>query len=161
MPDAFAPVPLQEVRIPCGAARLYGDLALPPDFAGLVLFAHGSGSGRHSARNRLVARYLQQAGIATLLFDLLTAQEEQVDVHTREFRFNIPLLTRRMEDAVAWVRQRCHAAITASQCPTTARVNTSNCAGIQSAALANRRADSRLASSSGKFSSRPNRCARR
>ena len=106
MPHASAPVPLQEVRIPCGPARLYGDLALPPDFLGLVLFAHGSGSGRHSARNRLVARYLQQAGIATLLFDLLTAEEEQVDVHTREFRFNIPLLTRRMEDAVAWVRQR-------------------------------------------------------
>ncbi|MDB5871338.1 MAG: hydrolase [Ramlibacter sp.] len=94
---------LREVRIPSGEAWLYGDLALPPGFPGLVLFAHGSGSGRHSARNRQVAGRLQQAGIATLLFDLLTAREEQVDVHTREHRFDIPLLTRRMQDATAWV----------------------------------------------------------
>jgi len=92
----------REVRIPSGDARLYGDLCLPPKFAGVVLFAHGSGSGRHSARNRQVAQRLQQDGIATLLFDLLTAQEEQVDVHTREHRFDIPLLTRRMQDATAW-----------------------------------------------------------
>ena len=62
----------REVRISAGDAWLYGDLVLPPGFAGLVLFAHGSGSGRHSARNRQVAQRLQQAGIATLLFDLLT-----------------------------------------------------------------------------------------
>lgn len=93
----------REVRIPCGKAWLYGDLALPPEFAGLVLFAHGSGSGRHSARNRQVARFLQEAGIATLLFDLLTQQEEQVDLHTRQHRFDIPLLTGRMQDATAWV----------------------------------------------------------
>ena len=93
----------REVRIPSGDAWLYGDLSLPPKFAGIVLFAHGSGSGRHSARNRQVAQRLQQAGIATLLFDLLTAQEEQVDLHTREHRFDIPLLTRRMQDATAWV----------------------------------------------------------
>jgi dienelactone hydrolase len=92
----------REVRIPSGDARLYGDLSLPPTFAGVVLFAHGSGSGRHSARNRQVAQRLQQAGIATLLFDLLTAQEEQVDLHTREHRFDIPLLTRRMQDATTW-----------------------------------------------------------
>jgi putative phosphoribosyl transferase len=92
----------REVRIPSGDARLYGDLCLPPRFAGIVLFAHGSGSGRHSARNRQVAHRLQQDGIATLLFDLLTAQEEQVDLHTREHRFDIPLLTRRMQDATAW-----------------------------------------------------------
>jgi putative phosphoribosyl transferase len=92
----------REVRIPSGDAWLYGDLALPPRFAGIVLFAHGSGSGRHSARNRQVAQRLQQAGIATLLFDLLTASEEQVDMHTREHRFDIPLLTRRMQDATAW-----------------------------------------------------------
>jgi len=92
----------REVRIPSGEARLYGDLALPSGFAGLVLFAHGSGSGRHSARNRQVAQHLQQAGIATLLFDLLTALEERVDLHTREHRFDIPLLTRRMQDATAW-----------------------------------------------------------
>lgn len=93
---------MREVRIPCGKARLYGDLALPPEFSALVLFAHGSGSGRHSARNRQVAQHLQHAGIATLLFDLLTPQEEQVDLHTRQHRFDIPLLTGRMQDATAW-----------------------------------------------------------
>jgi putative phosphoribosyl transferase len=92
----------REVRIPSGDVWLYGDLTLPPDFSGLVLFAHGSGSGRHSARNRQVAHRLQQAGIATLLFDLLTAQEEQVDVQTREHRFDIALLTRRLQDATTW-----------------------------------------------------------
>ena len=92
----------REVRIPVGGAFLYGDLVLPPGFHGLVLFAHGSGSGRHSARNRQVAQHLQHAGIATLLFDLLTAQEEQTDLHTREHRFDIPLLTRRMQDVTVW-----------------------------------------------------------
>jgi dienelactone hydrolase len=93
----------REIRIPVGSAWLYGDLTLPGGFGGLVLFAHGSGSGRHSARNRMVAARLQQAGIATLLFDLLTVEEEQVDLQTREHRFDIPLLTRRMEDATSWV----------------------------------------------------------
>src|SRR5450756_3108350 len=74
----------REVRIPVGDLWLYGDLVMPSGFQGLVLFAHGSGSGRHSARNRQVAQHLQHAGIATLLFDLLTAQEEQIDLHTRE-----------------------------------------------------------------------------
>jgi len=92
----------REVRIPSGDVSLYGDLVLPSGFTGLVLFAHGSGSGRHSARNRQVAQRLQQAGIATLLFDLLTAQEEQVDLHTREHRFNIALLTQRMQDVTTW-----------------------------------------------------------
>ena len=91
-----------EVRLPSGDAWLYGDLALPEAFAGLVLFAHGSGSGRHSARNRQVAQRLQQRGIATLLFDLLTVEEEHVDLQTREHRFDIPLLTRRMQDATLW-----------------------------------------------------------
>ena len=96
----------REVRIPAGEAWLYGDLTVPSGFAGLVLFAHGSGSGRHSARNRQVAARLQRSGIATLLFDLLTAEEEQVDLHTREHRFDIPLLTRRMQDATAWVGEQ-------------------------------------------------------
>lgn len=100
-PSTQAPV-TREVRIACGDVWLYGDLTLPAAFRGLVLFAHGSGSGRHSARNRQVAQRLQQAGIATLLFDLLTAQEEQVDMRTREHRFDIALLTRRMQDATAW-----------------------------------------------------------
>ena len=95
---------LQEVRIPAGAAWLYGDLGLPPQPAGLVLFAHGSGSGRHSARNRRVAQRLHQAGVATLLFDLLTAAEEQHDLRTREHRFDIPLLTGRMQEATAWAQ---------------------------------------------------------
>ena len=93
----------REVRIPAGDARLYGDLSVPRDSRGVVLFAHGSGSGRHSARNRQVAATLQRAGIATLLFDLLTAEEERVDLHTREHRFDIPLLTRRMQDSTNWV----------------------------------------------------------
>jgi len=98
------PTTLQEVRIPAGPAWLYGDLGLPPDATGLVLFAHGSGSGRHSARNRQVARRLEQAGFGTLLLDLLTVDEERVDARTREHRFDIALLTRRMETAVAWAR---------------------------------------------------------
>lgn len=105
--QSSAPAPAaREVRIPSGDAWLYGDLVLPPAFKGLVLFAHGSGSGRHSARNRQVAQRLQQSGIGTLLFDLLTPQEEQVDLHTREHRFDIPLLTRRMQDATTWVASR-------------------------------------------------------
>ena len=101
MTDSNQPT-LREVRIPSADARLYGDLVLPQQFRGIVLFAHGSGSGRHSARNRQVARSLQQAGIATLLFDLLTVEEEQVDVRTREHRFDIALLTRRIQDATEW-----------------------------------------------------------
>jgi putative phosphoribosyl transferase len=100
--NTATPSTAREVRISAGDAWLYGDLMTPPGFAGLVLFAHGSGSGRHSARNRQVAQHLQQAGIATLLFDLLTVQEEQVDLQTREHRFDIPLLTRRMQDATEW-----------------------------------------------------------
>jgi alpha-beta hydrolase superfamily lysophospholipase len=94
----------REVRIPASAEWLLGDLVVPADASGLVLFAHGSGSGRHSSRNRQVAKHLQDAGIATLLFDLLTADEEQRDIHTREHRFDISLLTGRMQDATAWVK---------------------------------------------------------
>ena len=100
-------IPLQvpaalEVRIPCGDNWLYGDMTVPDGAIGLVLFVHSSGSGRHSARNRQVAERLQQAGIATLLFDVLTAQEEQIDVHTREYGFDIALLTGRLQDATLW-----------------------------------------------------------
>ena len=96
----------REVRLPAGDAWLYGDLALPASFSALILFAHGSGSGRHSARNRRVAQRLQQCGFATLLFDLLTTQEEQVDLQTREHRFDIPVLTQRMQDATSWAASR-------------------------------------------------------
>lgn len=99
---ALAPAS-REVRIPCAGAWLYGDLVVPTGAQGVVLFAHGSGSGRHSARNRQVAQALQHAGIATLLFDLLTVEEEQVDIHTREHRFDIALLTGRMQQATEWV----------------------------------------------------------
>ena len=102
MPSVNATPVSREVRISVGDIWLYGDLVTPPGFQGLVLFAHGSGSGRHSARNRQVAQHLQHVGIATLLFDLLTAQEEQTDLNTREHRFDISLLTRRMQDATAW-----------------------------------------------------------
>ena len=103
-----------EVRIPVGDIWLYGDLVTPARFECLVLFSHGSGSGRHSARNRQVARHLQHIGIATLLFDLLTAQEEQTDLNTHEHCFDISLLTGRMQDATAWAAaqpQLQHAAI--------------------------------------------------
>ncbi|MDQ3058524.1 MAG: dienelactone hydrolase family protein [Pseudomonadota bacterium] len=100
-PSTQAPI-TREVRIPCGQTWLYGDLALPERFHGVVLFVHGSGSGRHSARNRQVAFKLQEAGIATLLFDLLTVQEEQTDVRTREHRFDIALLTSRLQQATDW-----------------------------------------------------------
>lgn len=86
--------------------RLHGDLRLPDLPRGLVLFAHGSGSSRKSPRNRFVADVLVRAGMATLLFDLLTEQEEAVDVYTREHRFDIPLLTRRLSGATAWVLQQ-------------------------------------------------------
>ena len=98
MPSVIAALAPRKVRIPVDDIWLYGDLVTSPGFQGLVLFAHGSGSGRHSARNRQVAQHLQHVGIATLLFDLLTAQEEQTDLNTREHRFDISLLTRRMQD---------------------------------------------------------------
>lgn len=96
----------QPVQIRVGSVMLEGDLVIPQGTSGLVLFAHGSGSSRRSSRNRFVARCLQQAGLATLLFDLLTAEEEKVDVLTREPRFDIDLLTRRLAGATSWFRQQ-------------------------------------------------------
>ncbi len=93
----------EDVRIEAGDALLAGNLAVPEGAEGLVIFAHGSGSSRFSPRNRFVARKLQEAGLATLLFDLLTPEEEAVDRYTREFRFDIPLLARRMIGATQWV----------------------------------------------------------
>src|SRR5436305_8673482 len=88
------------VVVEAGPVRLEGDLTLPEGARGLVLFAHGSGSSRHSPRNRLVARALQQAGLATLLTDLLTAEEEVVDDRTGALRFDIALLAERVTAAV-------------------------------------------------------------
>jgi putative phosphoribosyl transferase len=90
------------VRLSAAGAELDGDLGLPPQARGLVLFAHGSGSGRHSPRNRAVAEALQRAGFATLLLDLLTASEEEVDVRTRHLRFDVELLGERLGAAVDW-----------------------------------------------------------
>jgi len=90
------------VEVRCPDVSLDGDLSVPDGATGLVIFAHGSGSSRFSPRNRYVARQLQEGGLGTLLFDLLTEDEEEVDVRTREYRFNIELLTRRLVGAVDW-----------------------------------------------------------
>jgi len=74
-----------EVKIPARGATLDGNLTVPPGARGIVLFVHGSGSSRHSKRNRFVARTLNEAGLATLLFDLLTPEEEAVDIHLVEY----------------------------------------------------------------------------
>lgn len=95
----------RSVYVAFESKRLEGDLTIPPTARGLVLFAHGSGSSRHSPRNRFVAEVLQQAGLATLLMDLLTAQEEAVDNYTRELRFDIGLLARRLIGALDWLAQ--------------------------------------------------------
>lgn len=100
----------RQVRIPVGGdpsaatrtVMLEGDLTVPPGSTGIVLFAHGSGSGRHSPRNRFVAGVIQEAGIATLLFDLLTRDEETEDNATRRLRFDIGLLARRLVQAGRW-----------------------------------------------------------
>ena len=84
------------LRIPCGRTSLEGDLVIPARANGLVLFAHGSGSGRHSSRSRGVAEVLQKAGIGTLLFDLLTPTEERDDAATGQLRFGINLLSHRL-----------------------------------------------------------------
>src|SRR4051794_2438840 len=91
------------VEVPAPRARLPGDLTVPAGAAGVVLFAHGSGSSRHSPRNRQVAAALQAGGFGTLLLDLLTADEEQVDARTRELRFDIGLLAGRLTAAADWL----------------------------------------------------------
>lgn len=91
------------VRIPVGRDLLMGDLRLPLAPVGLVVFAHGSGSSRHSTRNQSVARTLGHSGLATLLVDLLTEDEEAIDTDTRSFRFDIPLLGRRLVAILDWV----------------------------------------------------------
>jgi pimeloyl-ACP methyl ester carboxylesterase len=93
----------QSVRIPSGAAVLNGELMIPRGAGGVVLFAHGSGSSRHSPRNQYVARVIRVAGIGTLLFDLLTSEEEAVDMYTRRLRFDIDLLADRLVDATKWI----------------------------------------------------------
>src|ERR1041384_8350383 len=96
---------MSDVRIQAGQQVLSGNLAIPEKSGGLVLFAHGSGSSRHSPRNQFVARTLNRAGLGTLLFDLLTPEEEALDIYTREHRFNISLLAERLVHATKWARQ--------------------------------------------------------
>jgi dienelactone hydrolase len=95
-------IPETVIRIPAGGTMLEGNLHVPANARGVVLFAHGSGSSRHSPRNRFVARALNEAGLATLLFDLLTSEEESVDVFTREHRFDLKLLAERLGHATDW-----------------------------------------------------------
>jgi len=94
------------VRIPIGDLSIAGDLVLPKAAVGLVIFAHGSGSSRFSGRNRAVAAQLNESGLATLLLDLLTEDEEVVDQVTRQHRFDIPLLAARVAAGVRWVGRR-------------------------------------------------------
>lgn len=92
----------REISIGVAGGAVAGTLVVPPSAMGLVVFAHGSGSGRFSKRNQFVARVFQQRGLATLLMDLLTPEEEEVDEATREHRFDIPLLARRLVRAAEW-----------------------------------------------------------
>ena len=97
---------MTEVQIPVGRAILSGNLTIPDNATALVLFAHGSGSSRHSPRNQFVACTLNCARLGTLLFDLLTPEEETLDIYTREHRFDISLLADRLVHATGWARQQ-------------------------------------------------------
>jgi putative phosphoribosyl transferase len=97
---------MNEVHIPAGRATLAGNLNIPMSATALVLFAHGSGSSRHSPRNQFVARTLNDTGLATLLFDLLTPEEELVDTRTAKLRFDIDLLAKRLIHATEWAKRQ-------------------------------------------------------
>jgi pimeloyl-ACP methyl ester carboxylesterase len=105
MPDGTTStrIAMRHVAIPAGEVGLAGDLTVPPGARGVVVFAHGSGSGRFSPRNRAVATELVRAGLATLLMDLLTADEEAVDLRTARLRFNIRLLAERVITTIDWL----------------------------------------------------------
>src|SRR3974377_1054729 len=92
-----------EVQIPCGTVALQGALVIPPGANGVVVFAHGSGSSRHSPRNQFVARIIRKSGNGTLLFDLLTAEEEIEDNVTRRLRFDIAMLAGRLAEVTRWL----------------------------------------------------------
>jgi len=94
-----------EVQIKTRSVELYGNLCLPDEVKGIVIFAHGSGSSRQSPRNRYVAKALQNTGIGTLLFDLLTAEEEAADEISGKLRFDIDLLAQRLVDVTDWLPQ--------------------------------------------------------
>jgi dienelactone hydrolase len=94
------------VRVPVGREFLHGDLSKPSNAQGLVVFAHGSGSSRYSPRNQHVAHVLEGSGLATLLIDLLTPDEEEIDQRTRHLRFDIPLLAGRLVAIVDWLKHQ-------------------------------------------------------
>jgi dienelactone hydrolase len=96
----------QPLRIPVAGATLTADLVVPVDARGIVLFAHGSGSSRHSHRNQFVARVLQSSEFATLMMDLLTPEEGHLDNQTRELRFDIDFLSNRLMSIVDWTSQQ-------------------------------------------------------
>ncbi|MEW2257866.1 alpha/beta hydrolase [Streptomyces sp. NPDC047869] len=96
---------MQSVRVPAAGAMLDADVTVPDEPQGAVLFAHGSGSSRHSPRNRYVAGELQTAGFATVLADLLTEREERLDLMTGEFRFDIGILSARVVELADWLRE--------------------------------------------------------
>src|SRR5215831_10650460 len=91
-----------ETSITLKGVTLGANFCIPPDALGLVIFAHGSGSSRHSPRNQYVARVLREAGLGTLLFDLMTAEEEQAEAYTRHLRFNISFLAERLVGVTRW-----------------------------------------------------------
>ncbi len=99
-------IEMNEVRIPAGRVTLDGNLTTIDGATAIVLFVHGSGSSRHSPRNQFVARTLNNAGLATLLFDLLTPEEDAIDARTAELRFNIELLEERLVHATKWAKQQ-------------------------------------------------------
>jgi dienelactone hydrolase len=94
------------IQVTIGPVTLEGNMCVPADARGIVLFAHGSGSSRHSPRNRFVAGVLQNGGLATLLIDLLTSDEERIDARTAHLRFDIGLLAGRLTGAAAWLKQQ-------------------------------------------------------
>jgi putative phosphoribosyl transferase len=100
-----ADVGARDVDVPAGRVTVQGGLTIPPQATGVVLFAHGSGSGRYSPRNRYVASVLHDASFATLLIDLLTPEEEEIDLRTRELRFDIGLLAERLVGATEWLHE--------------------------------------------------------
>jgi len=104
--DMMATTAVEPVEIATGDASLNGDLRIPQHARGLVIFAHGSGSSRFSGRNRQVAEFLDRQGFATLLLDLLTPEEEAVDVRTAQYRFDIARLGPRVSAAADWARGR-------------------------------------------------------
>ncbi|MHB1661780.1 MAG: dienelactone hydrolase family protein [bacterium] len=100
--DTLLPIS-KEVLIRINGKDIAGNIEIPAKSKGLVIFAHGSGSGRFSSRNRYVAEILNKNELGTLLFDLLTAEEESIDEYTAEYRFNIPLLAERLIIVTDWL----------------------------------------------------------